>query len=147
MCSFVIWETFINTCTMYGTYFWELDIWTFDKDNRTTELLDNWTFWQVNFLTSELFNNWTFWQLNFLTTELFDYLTPGHWSSIVQKFRCTKFRCTKVQMYTRSNVQWIRNLEFSCLKFSYQKFRCPALVLLLAMYINVVNKRNLECND
>ena len=48
MCSFVIWETFINTCTMYGTYFWELDIWTFDKDNRTTELLDNWTFWHLN---------------------------------------------------------------------------------------------------
>ena len=30
-------------------------------------------------------------------------------------------------VYKSSDVKNIRNLELSCLKFSYQKFRCPAL--------------------
>ena len=30
-------------------------------------------------------------------------------------------------VYKSSDVKKIRNLELSCLKFSYQKFSCPAL--------------------
>ena len=53
-------------------------------------------------------------------------------SSDVQKFSCQRsvvkmFKCPKVQMFKSSVVQNLRYLEFSWLKFSYQKLRCLSL--------------------
>ena len=124
---------------LLGTKIRELDIWTYD--NWT---LDVRTSGQLIFCTFSLFDNYTSWQLSRWQLNFWqlDSWTNAFWQLNSELFyswvQFPKVQLSKNQMFKTSNVQkiscpYVRNLG---LKFSYQKFRCPALVWQIAVLLH-----------